>query len=109
MAQQTHDLAAKAAVLGFSCRLARGAGKQGITVNVVAPGLKLTPAAAKPMPAEMIEAQIQARAIERNEKSEDLAGAIFFLASPVADFMSGQIPDVEQGKTHALSEQQRTI
>jgi len=98
VAEQAHYVAAKTGVLGFSRSLARVVGKDGITVNVVAPGLTLTPAVAKSMPPEMIEAQVKARAIQRDEKGEDLVGAVFFLASPDADFMSGQTLNVDGGK-----------
>ena len=97
VAEQTHYVAAKAGVLGFSRSLARVVGKDGI-VNVVAPGLTLTPAVAKSMPPEMVEAQVKARAIQRDEKGEDLVGTVFFLASPDADFMSGQTLNVDGGK-----------
>jgi NAD(P)-dependent dehydrogenase (short-subunit alcohol dehydrogenase family) len=98
VAEQTHYVAAKAGVLGFSRSLARVVGKEGITVNVVAPGLTVTRAVARSMPPEMIEAQIKARAIQRNETGEDLVGTVFFLASPDADFMSGQTLNVDGGK-----------
>jgi NAD(P)-dependent dehydrogenase (short-subunit alcohol dehydrogenase family) len=95
---QVHYVAAKAGVLGFSRSLARVVGKDGITVNLVAPGLTLTPAVRAHMPAEMIEAQVRARAIPRDEVGDDLVGAVFFLASPDADFMSGQTLNVDGGK-----------
>ena len=46
---QVHYVAAKAGVLGLSRSLARVVGKDGITVNLVAPGLTMTPAVAKPI------------------------------------------------------------
>jgi NAD(P)-dependent dehydrogenase (short-subunit alcohol dehydrogenase family) len=98
VAEQTHYVAAKTGVLGFSRSLARVVGNEGITVNVVAPGLTLTPAVAKSMPPEIVEAQVKARAIQRDEKGEDLVGTVFFLASPDADFMSGQTLNVDGGK-----------
>ena len=98
VAEQSHYVAAKAGVLGFSRSLARVVGKEGITVNVVAPGLTLTPAVAKSMPAEMIAAQVKTRAIQRDETGDDLVGTVFFLASPDADFMSGQTLNVDGGK-----------
>jgi len=97
-AEQTHYVAAKAGVLGFTRSLARVVGSEGITVNVVAPGLTLTPAVAKLMPPELIEAQVKARSIQRNETGEDLVGTVFFLASPDADFMTGQTLNVDGGK-----------
>jgi 3-oxoacyl-[acyl-carrier protein] reductase len=98
VAEQTHYVAAKTGVLGFSRCLARVVGKEGITVNVVAPGLTLTPAVAKAMPLEMIEAQVKTRAIQRDEKGEDMVGAVFFLTAPDADFVSGQTLNVDGGK-----------
>jgi len=95
---QVHYVAAKAGVLGFSRSLARVVGKDGITVNLVAPGLTMTPAVAKAMPPEMVQAQVKARAIQRDETGEDLVGTVFFLASPDADFMSGQTLNIDGGK-----------
>jgi NAD(P)-dependent dehydrogenase (short-subunit alcohol dehydrogenase family) len=46
----------------------------------------------------MIEAQVKSRAIPRDEVGDDLVGAVFFLASPDADFMSGQTLNVDGGK-----------
>jgi NAD(P)-dependent dehydrogenase (short-subunit alcohol dehydrogenase family) len=95
---QVHYVAAKAGVLGLSRSLARVVGKDGITVNLVAPGLTMTPAVAKAMPHEMVQAQVKARAIPRDETGEDLVGTVFFLASPDADFMSGQTLNIDGGK-----------
>ena len=98
VANQAHYVAAKAGVLGFSRSLARVVGGDGITVNLVAPGLTVTPAVAKALPKEMIAAQVKARAIQRDETGADLVGTVFFLASPDADFMSGQTLNVDGGK-----------
>jgi NAD(P)-dependent dehydrogenase (short-subunit alcohol dehydrogenase family) len=38
------------------------------------------------------------RALKRDEQPEDLVGAVFFLASPDADFITGQIINVDGGK-----------
>ena len=98
LSQQANYVAAKAGVVGFSRSLARAVGNDGITVNVVAPGLTLTPAAAEWVPRELIEAHRKARAIQRDEKGEDVVGAVFFLASPDADFITGQTLNVDGGK-----------
>jgi NAD(P)-dependent dehydrogenase (short-subunit alcohol dehydrogenase family) len=61
-------------------------------------GITLTPAVARSMPPEMIQAQVRERAIPRDEKGEDLVGTVFFLALPDADFMSEQTLNVDGGK-----------
>ena len=98
VAEQTHYVGAKAGVLGFSRSLARVVGTDGITVNVVTPGLTVTPKIKETMPTKMLEAQIGARAIQREETGDDMVGAVFFLASPDADFISGQTVNVDGGK-----------
>jgi NAD(P)-dependent dehydrogenase (short-subunit alcohol dehydrogenase family) len=98
VADQIHYVAAKAGVLGLSRSLARVVGKQGITVNVVTPGLTATPKVKATIPKKMRGAQIEARAIQREETGEDLVGSVFFLASSDADFLSGQTINVDGGK-----------
>jgi NAD(P)-dependent dehydrogenase (short-subunit alcohol dehydrogenase family) len=95
---QAHYVAAKSGIVGFSRTLAMELGAYGITVNVVAPGLTVTEPVRREMPAEMIESQRDVRALKRDEQPEDLAGPVFFLASPDADFISGQILVVDGGK-----------
>ena len=98
VAEQTHYVAAKMGVLGFSRSLARVVGEDGITVNVVTPGLTVTPKVKETMPPKLLEAQIEARCIQREETGADLVGAVFFLASPDADFVCGQTVNVDGGK-----------
>ncbi len=98
VAEQTHYVAAKAGVLGFSRSLARVVGRDGITVNVVTPGLTVTPRVKEAMPPKLLEAQIEARCIQREETGADLVGTVFFLASPDADFVCGQTLNVDGGK-----------
>ena len=98
VAGQAHYVAAKSGLIGFSRTLAMELGPYGITVNVVAPGLTLTEPVRREMPAEMIESQRDVRALKRDEQPEDLAGPVFFLASPDADFISGQVLVVDGGK-----------
>lgn len=95
---QIHYVAAKAGIFGLSRSLARALGDDGITVNVVTPGLTVTPPVKEMMQAEVLEKQVEARCIKREERPEDLIGAIFFLASPDADFISGQTVNVDGGK-----------
>jgi len=82
-------VAAKAGIIGFSRSLAREVGGYGITVNVVTPGLTVTKAVRDNFSPEILEAQRNGRALQRDEEPEDLAGPVFFLASPDADVISG--------------------
>jgi NAD(P)-dependent dehydrogenase (short-subunit alcohol dehydrogenase family) len=86
---QTHYVAAKSGLIGFSRSLAMEVGDYGITVNSIAPGLTVTAPVERGMSASMIEGQPALRAIKRDEQPEDLVGPVFFLASPAANFMSG--------------------
>ena len=94
---QAHYVAAKAGIVGFSRSLAREVGDHGITVNVLTPGLTVTKAVRDSFPAEILEAQRNGRAIQRDEVPEDLVGPVFFLASRDADFISGQTLNVDGG------------
>jgi 3-oxoacyl-[acyl-carrier protein] reductase len=96
---QAHYVAAKAGLVGLSRSLAREIGEYGITVNIVTPGLTVTPPVRKTFSPELLEKQKNLRSLKRDEVPEDLIGAVFFLASPDADFISGQIINVDGGKT----------
>lgn len=94
---QTHYVAAKAGVVGFARSLAREVGRDGITVNVVTPGLTLTSAVTSSFPESMTGSQRALRALPRDEVAADLVGPTFFLASDDAAFISGQIVNVDGG------------
>ena len=96
-AGQAHYVAAKAGVVGLSRSLARELGDEGITVNVITPGITVTKAVVDHFPPEQLAAQRQQRALHRDEEPEDLVGPVFFLASPDADFITGQILNVDGG------------
>ena len=94
---QAPYVAAKAGVVGLTRTLAREFGHEGITVNIVAPGLTITPAAEKGLPKELRDSQIAARCLKREQKPEDVVGPTFFLASPDANFITGQTIIVDGG------------
>jgi len=93
---------AKHAVVGLTRQLAHELGPHGITVNSVAPGLiPSNPASAAQWedygPARQ-EAMLGAIALRRLGTPQDIANAVLFFASPLADFVNGQILQVDGGK-----------
>lgn len=95
---RAHYVAAKAGVIGLGRTLALELGPHGITVNAVAPGLTMTAPIRDSMTAERIERSREGRALERDQEPEDVAGPVFFLASPEAAFVSGQTLTIDGGK-----------
>jgi NAD(P)-dependent dehydrogenase (short-subunit alcohol dehydrogenase family) len=83
-------VASKAALIGVARSLARALGKDGITVNCVAPGLTRTPAAQAGMPQAAFEAVRARMAIDRDLLPSDIAAAVGFLSSDAAGAFTGQ-------------------
>jgi NAD(P)-dependent dehydrogenase (short-subunit alcohol dehydrogenase family) len=79
--------------------LARELGEFGIGVNALAPGLTLSDTLLKnPEIAAFQSAPVlQSRSLKRDERPEDLEGALVFLASDESAFMTGQTVVVDGG------------
>jgi NAD(P)-dependent dehydrogenase (short-subunit alcohol dehydrogenase family) len=93
-----HYVSSKGAVIAFTRALAREVGKDGITVNVLVPGFTLSEGVLKSAGhVKHGEASRASRAITRDEQPEDLVGAVSFLASADAAFMTGQTLVVDGG------------
>jgi NAD(P)-dependent dehydrogenase (short-subunit alcohol dehydrogenase family) len=101
-----HYITSKAGVIGFTRSLATEFGEHSVTVNAIAPGLTRTPGtqARREIPGAMSTAALfdfmaNMQSIKRGETVADLVGAISFLASDDAAFVTGQTLYVNGGLT----------
>jgi 3-oxoacyl-[acyl-carrier protein] reductase len=95
-AGQANYAAAKAGVVGFSMSLAREIGSRGITVNVVAPGYIET-AMTEALTEEQRKALAGKIVLGRLGNGEDVAGAVLYLASDLASYVTGTVLNVSGG------------
>ena len=95
-----HYVTSKGAIVAFTRALAKELGKDGIHVNCVAPGFTLS-AGVEQHP-EVIEklrdVSVAARTIQRDQVPEDVVGAVVFLCSAEADFVTGQTMVIDGGQ-----------
>jgi NAD(P)-dependent dehydrogenase (short-subunit alcohol dehydrogenase family) len=95
-----HYVTSKGAIVALTRALAKELGKDGIHVNCVAPGFTMSDGV-KEHP-EVIEklrdASVAARTIQRDQEPEDVVGAVVYLSSPAADFVTGQTIVIDGGQ-----------
>jgi NAD(P)-dependent dehydrogenase (short-subunit alcohol dehydrogenase family) len=89
--------AAKAGLIHLTKTLAVEYGRSGIRVNAVSPGAIVTPATASTMSAERVATLSETTPLQRPGRPEDIARAILFLASPMAEYITGQMILVDGG------------
>jgi len=95
-AGQANYAASKAGLVGFTKSVAREVASRGITVNAVAPGFIETDMTAA-MTDKAREAVTTAIPLGRVGSPEDVAGAVVFLASDAAAYVTGQVLGVDGG------------
>ena len=86
----------KAAVIGLTKALAKELGPSGIRVNAVAPGVIVTDMVKNIAP-ETMENLRQEAALEKLGRPEDVAEALWYLASEQAGFITGEVLNVSGG------------
>jgi 3-oxoacyl-[acyl-carrier protein] reductase len=95
-----HYVTSKGAIVGFTRALAREVGAQGITVNCVSPGAIRVEMAYETWPDQMEaldKRMAKVQAIPRRGVPEDISGAVAFLASDEASFITGQLLEIDGG------------
>lgn len=95
-AGQANYAAAKAGLVGFTKSLAKEVGSRGITVNAVAPGFVETRLT------DVLSDEVKSGAkhqipLGRFGTPEDVAGAVAFLVSPAARYITGNVLSVDGG------------
>src|SRR6476660_6694722 len=93
----SHYIATKMGIIGFMRGLANDVASDGITANSVLPGLTNTLAIA-PQSEEQKRATWEQQAIKRLGEPEDVTGAVIFLTSDDAAFITGQAIVVDGGQ-----------
>ncbi len=93
---QTNYAAAKAGLVGFARAITREIGQRGITANVIAPGFIETDMTAQ-LPEEQKAEYLKSIPAARFGQTADISGAVAFLASPDASYISGAVIPVDGG------------
>ena len=93
---QTNYAASKAGIIGFTKSLARELGSRNVRANVVAPGYVKT-RLTDVLPEEATQAMLQSTPLGRLGEPADVAGAVRFLCSDEASFITGEVLLVDGG------------
>jgi 3-oxoacyl-[acyl-carrier protein] reductase len=93
---QANYVASKAGLIGLTKSLAQEMGSRNITVNAVAPGFIETDMT-HGLSQELKDKMLANIPLRRIGKAEDVAGAVTFLASDAAGYVTGHVLDVNGG------------
>ncbi|WP_245966251.1 3-oxoacyl-ACP reductase FabG [Sphaerisporangium album] len=94
---QTNYSAAKAGIVGLTKAAAKELGPRGVRVNAVQPGLIRTAMTAA-MPSDVFAAREADIPMRRAGEPREVAGAVLFLASDLASYMTGAVLEVGGGR-----------
>ena len=95
----THYCGSKGGINGMTRAMALELAPKKINVNVVAPGAIETPGAGGALSGDTMKQTLAAIPWKRVGQPEDIAGAVTFLSSPAADYITGQVLVVDGGWT----------
>lgn len=93
---QTNYAASKAGIIGFTKSLAKELGSRNVRANVVAPGYVKTQLT-DVLPEDATAAMLTNTPLGRLGEPEDIAGAVRFLCSDAASFITGEVLLVDGG------------
>jgi 3-oxoacyl-[acyl-carrier protein] reductase len=93
---QANYAASKAGLIGFTKSVAKEYASRGVLANCIAPGFIETDMTAA-LPDEARATLLQDIALGRLGRPEDVAGAVLFLASDLAGYVTGQVLVVDGG------------
>ncbi len=93
---EVHYSSSKAAVIGFTKALAKELSLSGITVNCVSPGMIKTKMNAHLENEDILEIENEIP-LKRQGTPKEVADAVFFLASDMSEYITGQVISVSGG------------
>ena len=93
---ESHYSASKAGLIGLTKALAKELGPSGITVNAVAPGVINTDMC-ESLDKETLTALSEETPLCRIGEAEEVARAVYYLASDGASFITGEVLNVSGG------------
>jgi len=93
---QANYAASKAGIIGFTKSVAKEIGKKGITCNAIAPGFIVSDMT-QSLSDELKNKYLQGVPVGRFGEAIDVANAVMFLASEYAEYITGQVINVDGG------------